>query len=354
MVVGCVVIPLLLLIAGVISLVIMLNRDMAELTIPAGDIAFVYTIPDEEAPLLARFGAGQALAVTGRTEDWRWLEVNFWDGQSGWIKRPLDILVWKIDANVTAPIAPETVPTAVSPIISKMITIPASSFTMGSPPSLGDGDESPAHTVQISTFAIDRTEVTVGQYWQCVSARECTAPVSQTSNHYVNDPAFDNHPMIFVPWAEARAYCTWQGKRLPTEAEWELAASWNSELGAKNLWPWGNDASSALANVGDGRVGKTAVVGSFLEDISPAGVLDMGGNVQEWVLDWYKSDYYRIADETNPQGPSYRRGEGSGRSVRGGSYADENIAQARTANRNHADEKYGQANIGFRCVQDDG
>lgn len=121
-----------------------------------------------------------------------------------------------------------------------MIAIPATTFTMGSPPGLGENDERPAHVVSLPAFEIDRTEVTVGQYWQCVEAGACAAPTSdagQTEAHYLNDPSFDNHPVINVPWTEANRYCTWRGKRLPTEAEWEMAAGWDAGRGAKLQWP---------------------------------------------------------------------------------------------------------------------
>jgi formylglycine-generating enzyme required for sulfatase activity len=75
----------------------------------------------------------------------------------------------------------------------------------------------------------------------------------------------------------------------------------------------------------------------------------MGGNVSEWVFDWYKADYYSVADDTNPTGPSNRRSEG--RVIRGGSFADP-LEQARVANRRHQEGEYGYSTVGFRCARD--
>ncbi len=324
------------------------------LTVPKGEVVLARAAPDNSAALLARFGEGGVLNITGRTEDWRWLEVELWDGQRGWTLRPLDILVWQIKADPAPPTAPTSLPSMPTPVAEKMVAIPATTFTMGSPPGLGENDEQPAHPVSISAFEIDLTEVTVGQYWQCVAASKCVAPThnaGQTEAYYINNPAFDNYPVINVSWTQANHYCIWRGKRLPTEAEWELAAGWDVEKKAKLQWPWGNDPTHNQANVADASLGKTAVAGSFASDVSPAGVMDMTGNVSEWVFDWYKVDYYSVADDTDPVGPTHRRGEGSGRVVRGGSFVD-TLDQARTSNRRHQAEGYGYPTVGFRCARD--
>jgi formylglycine-generating enzyme required for sulfatase activity len=324
------------------------------LTVPARQVLLVRAAPDEAAPLLARFGAGRLLKITGRSQDWRWLEVELWDDRRGWALRPLDILVWQIKAQETTPAPAPTTAAVVTPIVADMATIPETTFTMGSPPGLGEADEQPAHPVTLSAFELDRTEVTVGQYWQCVEAGACAPPGDDTGGgeaHYLNDPIFDNHPVVNVPWLEASRYCTWRGKRLPTEAEWELAAGWDAARGAKLLWPWGNEPPAGPVNVGDASLRKAVAVGSTILDLSPLGVYDLGGNVSEWVFDWYKVDYYSVADETDPIGPTNRRGEGSGRGVRGGSFAD-SLEQARTANRRHQAEEYGYPMVGFRCARD--
>lgn len=354
MTVGCGVIPAAVLIIVLGAFFYVRSTASNHLTVPAHTVALVRTGPDETAPLLARFGAGQTLSVTGRSSDWRWLEVALWDGRRGWTLRPLDILVWRIEAGERSPAPVNDPPEGVTPIEAKMISLPATTFTMGSPPGLGEADEQPAHAVSLSAFVIDQTEVTVGQYWACVEAGDCEPPDnarSQTDSHYFNDPAFDNHPIVNVPWTEANRYCLWFGKRLPTEAEWEMAASWDTEREAKLFWPWGNTPDQGQANLGSTSMGAPATVGSFPDDKSPSGVLDMAGNVSEWVFDWYKVDYYSTADNTDPIGPANRRGEGSGRVVRGGSFAD-SPDQARTANRRSQEPAYGFPSIGFRCAKD--
>lgn len=355
MTIGCLVIPLI--VAAIILGTFFYLRATAssQLIVPAKDVLLVRAAPQKSAPLLARFGPERSLNIVGRTADWRWLQVEMWDNQRGWTPRPLDILVWRLDAPETTPAPPASLPPPVTPTPEEMVAIPASTFTMGSPPGLGETDEEPAHTVSLSAFEIDRTEVTLGQYWPCVQAGACAAPggdANQIIPHYLNNPAFDNYPVVNVPWQAAANYCNWRGKRLPTEAEWEMAAGWDASRGAKLLWPWGNEPAGQ-ANVGDASGGQPAVVGTFSGDVSPVGALDMGGNVSEWVFDWYKVDYYANADNTDPTGPTYRRGEGSGKVVRGGSFAD-SVEQARTANRSHQEEIYGYPTVGFRCARSRG
>ncbi|MBE7555334.1 MAG: SUMF1/EgtB/PvdO family nonheme iron enzyme [Anaerolineales bacterium] len=354
MMIGCFVIPLLVAAILGAAFFYIRSRASSQLTVPDRQVLLVRAAPDETAPLLARFGEGRVIKISGRSRDWRWLEVQLWDDRHGWALRPLDILVWQINAHETTPEPGEFAITAVTPIAEETVAIPATTFTMGSPAGLGEEDERPAHVVTLPAFELDRTEVSVGRYWQCVEAGACTAPTADASGgepHYLNNPAFDNYPVVNVPWLEASHYCAWRGKRLPTEAEWELAAGWDAARQAKLLWPWGNESPQGPVNGGDTSAGKAVAVGSTVGDQSPLGLLDMGGNVGEWVFDWYKVDYYSVADETNPIGPTNRRGEGTGRVVRGGSFAD-SLEQARTANRGNQAAEYGYPTVGFRCAKD--
>jgi formylglycine-generating enzyme required for sulfatase activity len=179
---------------------------------------------------------------------------------------------------------------------SVMVYIPAGEFTMGSDE--GDIDEQPVHTVYLDAFYIDKTEVTNAQYQACVEARACDTPKDTT--YYVK-ANYAQHPVVWVDWYQAKAYCKWAGKRLPTEAEWEKAARGTDGL----IYPWGNtfdgtklnfaDKNTSFdwsdSNWDDGYAG-TAPVGSYPDGASPYGALDMAGNVWEWVADWYAEDYY--------------------------------------------------------------
>jgi serine/threonine-protein kinase len=241
----------------------------------------------------------------------------------------------------TAPL-PTIEPAAVPP--ADMVSVPPGLFTMGAD---DDANSAPAHKLNIAVpFFIDRTEVTNQAYRACVEAGICQPPrqtSSLTHPHYFGNPEFDRYPVVYVTWQDARDFCAWRGRRLPTEAEWEKAARGDDG----RLFPWGNqwDPKRVRLSGEDPRNGDMAAVGSFPENASPYGALDMSGNAWEW---------------TSSRGMAYPYAAGDGREVanypgkrvvRGGSWGNDDH-NARTTSREGQDPENAFWNRGFRCAAD--
>jgi formylglycine-generating enzyme required for sulfatase activity len=233
------------------------------------------------------------------------------------------------------------------------VLIPAGPFQMG----CDSGNDScayyeqPLHTVTLSAYSIDKYEVTNHRYKACVDAGGCTAPeadFSMTRNPYYNTTTYAYYPVIIVDWNQAATFCAWDGKRLPTEAEWEKAARGNKDT---RIFPWGNsapDCTKANIYISDTCfwVGDTSAVGAYPKGASPYGVMDMTGNTAEWVSDWWQADYYSMSPASNPTGPA----TGTYRVLRGGAW--DNVArEARLAGRSNHDPGSGFLEGGFRCVR---
>jgi formylglycine-generating enzyme required for sulfatase activity len=276
----------------------------------------------------------------------------------------------------TAPPVPTAIPTINAPTLAApteqtgsgisqagitLITVAGGAFMMGSD---ANPAEKPVHSVGLAPFYIDQFEVTNAAWAACVAAGACHLPGSTESyDHkpYYGVDAYNNYPVVFVSWYSAGAYCRWRGARLPSEAEWEMAARWNPGSGATSVYPWGDDWNPANLNACDASCllsgsafkdpqyddgqPQMAPVGSFPMDVSSLGVSDMGGNVAEWVADGYDAAYYAVSPAENPTGPA----TGAEKVVRGGSWSlDKNWA--RGAARSHFGPLAQFAGIGFRCA----
>ncbi len=267
-----------------------------------------------------------------------------------------DVLLTPVDGGMTpeSGVASGT-PSACGPLRggdAREVCFVTPSFMMGSDqPNLGASfaDHTPAHSVTLSSFALDAYEVSVARYGACVQAGGCMAPGigGSCGASTAAAGAADDTPVMCVTWGQASAFCAWDGgRRLPTEAEWELAARGT----AQRTYPWGDTFSCSLAIVGGYPGGPCSAntapgsVSSNAGGASPEQVYNLAGNVAEWVADWVGS--YPRTPETDPTGPA----SGTTKGVRGGAFSSPlpaAIAYARMA----IDPKVGGP-WGFRCARD--
>lgn len=245
---------------------------------------------------------------------------------------------------------------------SPMITVGEGPFVMGTartghdPYSLElpyDDTEQPQRRVWLDQFEIDRDEVSLGEFllWLNRQHRSIPAEIRKLIDHMVTIHAASpdtlaRWPALYITWTEASDFCRAQGKRLPTEAEWEKAA--RGEKG--NLFPWGHKPPAiGLAMFGQYHVHEIPIVASVErgeEGRSPYGLHHMAGNAAEWVEDWFGIDYYATMPDRNPCGA----GQSRYKVVRGGSWKSA-PPLLRTATRSGAAPERRTATIGFRCAK---
>jgi formylglycine-generating enzyme required for sulfatase activity len=207
----------------------------------------------------------------------------------------------------------------------------------------------PVHTVSLDAFYIDVYEVTNARYAECVDSGHCNPPPvtgSATRDSYYGDPSFANYPAIHIDWPNAQAYCEWRGGSLPTEAQWEKAAS-GGLAGA--LYPWGDETptckrANASLESDDCKAMDTKKVGSY--GANGYGLYDMSGNVEEWVFDYWLENFYTTSPFENPVGPAL----GAARVLRGGSWYNREDA-LRVAFRDWVDPSEIRNYFGFRCAR---
>ncbi len=245
----------------------------------------------------------------------------------------------------------------VSPIDGMILMcVPAGEFLMGASEAdtQAQSDEKPQHRVYLDAFWIDRTEVTNANFAKCVAEGVCHPRLyspylggvsSLTRRAYYDNPTYDDYPVIHFDVTEAQTYCQWARRRLPTEAEWEKAARGPDE----RLFPWGDELDCQYASYLR-CTEDTTKVDVPLRGTSPYGVLNLAGNVWEWVQDWYDPEYYSSSPANNPLGPK----EGEFRTRRGGGW--HSLARdLRVTNRGSGEPRhYFDGQMGFRCAMSAG
>jgi iron(II)-dependent oxidoreductase len=237
---------------------------------------------------------------------------------------------------------------------SGMVLIPQGAFEMGSQKSLRElnpvsifqadrhmlGPEDPAHEVILDAYYFDLYEVTNADYKKYIETTGSKTMPRYWEDSNLNQP---NQPVVGTTWKEARAFCQWKNKRLPTEAQWEKAARGKRPV----KYPWGDEEPDKTRLNFNNHAGKTTPVGSYPTGKSDYGVFDLSGNAAEWVKDWHFPEYYLFSPKENPPGPD----KGQYKIIRGGNWKN-NAEDVRLTYRNATVPKARSKTIGFRCAAD--
>jgi formylglycine-generating enzyme required for sulfatase activity len=245
----------------------------------------------------------------------------------------------KIWSNDPPPQA-STLPATRQSLSGDMVLIPGGEFVMGS----NDTPNDLPHIVSQPDFYIDSKEVSNLAYLSCADVSGCTLPTtvdSATRQGYITAPEFNFYPVVDVSWEQASYFCEQAGKRLPTEAEWEKAASWNATNHTKATWPFGDQFDAGRLNSDEAGQSDTVAVGTFRVELN--GTFDMAGNVAEWTLSLARPYPYDPAD-----GREDPNADGD-RIVRGGSWSQPQ-GEASASARQAAAPNTSSNTIGFRCA----
>ncbi|MGB1297374.1 MAG: formylglycine-generating enzyme family protein [Psychrobium sp.] len=239
----------------------------------------------------------------------------------------------------------------------EQVTVPAGEFIMGcdagKDPVCSAAPDENKHIVYLDEFLIDKYEVTFRRYQQCVDAGRCSPPAVGGALNYGWD-GVERFPVNGVTWQQAKTFCEFENRRLPTEAEWEKAARGTES----NIFPWGDSAPSCEVAVVDRAnagalgcgTGNTLNVGAKPKGASPYGAMDMAGNLWEWTADWYDADYYDNSPSENPKGPA----TGLFKVTRGGDFFTRSGYEVRSTSRFPYEPSDYSIAIGFRCAADIG
>jgi iron(II)-dependent oxidoreductase len=221
-----------------------------------------------------------------------------------------------------------------------MVLIPSGEFIMGKN-TPAPSDWQPEHKVKVRSFYMDKHEVSNKEYYSYCIATKNPLPQFWGMKEFRSGPDFPDFPVVGVSFTDAEKYAVWSGKRLPTEAEWEYAA--RGGLSGKNF-PLGDSVDSTFINYGRKYKG-ILKVGSFPPN--GYGLFDITGNVWEWTLDFYNSEYYASSTDENPRGPE----RGRFKVIRGGSWHSGAMC-VQTFYRNGLSPSWVDFAVGFRCVKD--
>ena len=221
---------------------------------------------------------------------------------------------------------------------AEMVLIPGGTFLMGAGT---EEDYSPIHEVTVSSFFIDKYEVTNAQYLRFCQETDHRLPDFWEMSGFRCGPRHPNYPVVGVSSYDAGLFVEWCGKRLPTEAEWEYAAR-GGLVGMR--FPNGDTLDPSDGNFNRSGQGGPVAVGSY--PANDFGLHDMQGNVVEWVADYYDAAYYASSPKVNPQGPPY----GRYRVIRGGGWHS-GLSCNQVFWRHALPAIWVDFNVGFRCAR---